>query len=294
MSFKKDVNTLDQSVALLEGRGLVIPEKSYAKRYLRTIGYYRLSGYFPPFYGEENKFSPGSDFRDILDLYIFDRKLRLLVMDAMERIEVAIRTVMSNDLAVTYGDPHWFLDKSVFKSWYKIDKLHAEITHYTGKGQKGQRNKACSHYYEKYSEPPYPPCWMVTETLTMGTWSVIFEALERSKVKQRICKQFGINVNDFGSWVHELTLIRNDCAHHARFWNTSHALKAKNVDKYSYTGVPLRTAYVKFVMIKVFMDQLFHNSLWAERLYSHLDTCPLDVEQHMGFPKNWKNMSFWK
>ena len=49
------------------------------------IGYYRLSGYALPFQiggtgAGRHDFKPGVTFDDILDRYVFDRKLRLLVI----------------------------------------------------------------------------------------------------------------------------------------------------------------------------------------------------------------------
>ncbi|NOR25461.1 MAG: hypothetical protein GQ542_13955, partial [Desulforhopalus sp.] len=114
----------DESVSLLQRRGLIVEDKERVKRYLRTIGYYRLlsatigyyrlSGYFLPFSLSRDQFHTGTKFSDILDLYIFDRKLHLLMMDAMERIEVAVRTTISDILATHYDDPHWFLREDIF------------------------------------------------------------------------------------------------------------------------------------------------------------------------------------
>jgi abortive infection bacteriophage resistance protein len=42
-----------------------------------------------------HRFLDGMSFDDVLDLYVFDRKLRLAVMDAVERIEVAFRAQCS-------------------------------------------------------------------------------------------------------------------------------------------------------------------------------------------------------
>ena len=42
-----------------------------------------------------HKFTPGITFDHVLDLYVFDRELRLLVFDAIERIEV-VKTSLKN------------------------------------------------------------------------------------------------------------------------------------------------------------------------------------------------------
>ena len=112
MKFDKPALTIHQQVALLKSRGLLIEDEAKAEHYLRFIGYYRLSGYSLPLtckkVPEQHKFKSGASFDRILALYSFDRELRLIVMDAIERVEVAFRTSVSNYLATKFG-PHWYL-----------------------------------------------------------------------------------------------------------------------------------------------------------------------------------------
>ena len=93
--YTKTPLTTAQQVDLLRQRGLIIDDPGRAEYYLNRISYYRLSGYALPFEKSANpgqrshEFKPDTPFETILDLYVFDRKLRTLVMDAMERVEVA-------------------------------------------------------------------------------------------------------------------------------------------------------------------------------------------------------------
>lgn len=129
MKFNKPAYTTDQHINLLEIRGLTFPDYERAKRYLMTIGYYRLSAYFLPFQEDKNKFKSGATFSDILNLYIFDRKLRVHVMDALERIEVAIRSVLSDTLCNRY-DPHWYMNEEVFSTSFKEPTQPRGKSHY--------------------------------------------------------------------------------------------------------------------------------------------------------------------
>src|SRR5690625_669471 len=100
--------SFDDLVDRLVDRGLHVPDRGRALRYLRHIGYYRLSPYtIPSLLGGPYHLShDGMSFDDILDLYVFDRKLRLLVMDALERVEVAVRAALPDHTAKTYDDSH--------------------------------------------------------------------------------------------------------------------------------------------------------------------------------------------
>ncbi|WP_454942108.1 Abi family protein [Corynebacterium argentoratense] len=80
---------------------MVVDEPS-ATQWLNNVSYYRLSGYWcgyrvlPPDTDPKNpqrldSFVSGTSFSDVVALYEFDRKLRTLVHNALERIEVALR-----------------------------------------------------------------------------------------------------------------------------------------------------------------------------------------------------------
>lgn len=81
-----------------------VDDPAAALDYLERLGYYRLSGYWYPLRAIDpvasvaqgkavrlDTFTPGSRFEDVVRLYVFDKKLRLLALDALERIEMAVR-----------------------------------------------------------------------------------------------------------------------------------------------------------------------------------------------------------
>ncbi|MCZ1075707.1 Abi family protein [Rhodococcus sp. A5(2022)] len=125
MDYDKPPLSLDELVDRLAERGLQIPDPDRARRYLRHIGYYRLSPYTIPFQdgGSDHLFREGTAFDDVLDLYAFDRALRLLVIDALERVEVAVRAALTDHMSTTYDDPHWYTDSDHFHHRGKHAKL---------------------------------------------------------------------------------------------------------------------------------------------------------------------------
>jgi abortive infection bacteriophage resistance protein len=98
----------------LKRRGLLVPDESKALHALEYIGYYRLLIYMRPLQQKDKTFQPNAAFDNILNLYGFDRKLRLLCLDAIERIEVALRAALINSLAQNYG-PHFYLERRFFE-----------------------------------------------------------------------------------------------------------------------------------------------------------------------------------
>ncbi len=77
-----------------------------------------------------------------------------------------------------------------------------QIIFHTGKNNHSNRNPSCKHYYEVYSDPELPPSWMIVEVLPMGTWSRVYENIEKGKVRQKVSKFFSFKTNDFAGWLH--------------------------------------------------------------------------------------------
>ena len=145
MRFNKSHKTVDEQIELLRSRGMVIDDQDTARHYLSHLNYYRLSGYWLPFESDHQNhiFRDGTHFKNVLNLYIFDRELRLLVLDAIERIEISLRTQWVYWMAEDYG-PHGYLDHQLSQNprWFQknLDDLKSEISrskevfieHYSG------------------------------------------------------------------------------------------------------------------------------------------------------------------
>jgi abortive infection bacteriophage resistance protein len=109
MQYNKPFQSIDQQLILLSQRGLVIDID--AAHYLKHLNYYRLSGYWLPFYEDSctHQFKTNTQFPDVLNLYIFDRELRLLLLDAIERIEVSVKTQWAYYFSASHG-AHAYMD----------------------------------------------------------------------------------------------------------------------------------------------------------------------------------------
>ena len=105
--FNKPPTTYAQQLALLMQRGMCVDDADRAAFYLQHLNYYRLGAYWLPFEADHgsHRFVAGTSFDDVLNLYIFDRELRLLLLDAIERFEVSVRSLWAYHLAHEHG-PH--------------------------------------------------------------------------------------------------------------------------------------------------------------------------------------------
>lgn len=120
--FTKEAISVEEQIKLLKSRGLLIQDIAKTHLYLSTVGYYRLSSYAKVFQenGSNHIFKDNTDFEDIWNIYVFDRKLRLIVSDVIERIEIALRASLTNILAPKYGKT-WYKDRKIFNGKWNYE-----------------------------------------------------------------------------------------------------------------------------------------------------------------------------
>lgn len=102
-TFDKAAIPVDAQLDLLAKRGLSIQDRERAKKFLEVVSYFRLSAYMRPFQTHGHAFVAGARFQQVTQLYVFDQRLRLLVMEAIERVEVAMRALLGNHMGPTHG-----------------------------------------------------------------------------------------------------------------------------------------------------------------------------------------------
>ena len=311
--FDKPAQTIAQHLDTLRQRGLAIPDEGRARHNLGNISYYRLSAYTRPFYqpGQaDHIILVGTSFEDVLHLYVFDRELRLLLLDAIERLEVAMRAQLTNTLAEHHG-PHGYLDATLFDTRYNHAWL---IDQLDNKAKAREVETFLAHYRSKYTAAPaQPPIWMAVELLTFKEVSILFAHLRQAKDTQRIEAHFDCKFPLLKSWFRSLSDLRNVCAHHARVWNREFGSRPEMPKKipahwpavpetiatsaHGHSGQtlnPRRRLYLQLVVIETLMQVVCPESRWAERLVRLLDRYPKVSRPHMGFPLDWDKEAFWK
>ena len=102
MEYTKPPLTFEQQAQKLIKRGLIANADELIKR-LCAVNYYRFSAYLYPFRNPYDTYKPGTTLDMVWKHYTFDRQLRVLVMDAVERVEVAVRTQLVYHFSHHYG-----------------------------------------------------------------------------------------------------------------------------------------------------------------------------------------------
>lgn len=120
-------------------------------------------------------------FQDIIDLYVFDRRLRSLVFNELEKVEVAVRTKLSQIYSESSKDSHWYenadlFDAAVFKKDRGEKTIFEGIEDDIRTDVKRSNEDFIKHYYQKYDEPDIAPSWMSMEVISFGTLSKLYKA----------------------------------------------------------------------------------------------------------------------
>jgi len=292
--YNKPVLTVDEQITLLESRGLLIPDKNKARHYLSFINYYRLSGYTICFEEiingkRDHHFQKNATFENLLELYDFDRRLRVLVMDAIERIEVAVRTQICLVLANNYNNSHWHLKRDLFNSEFKYYSFLSQCE----TEQQRSKEPFAEHYKKTYDRPVLLPAWMMIELLSMGTWSKMYENLANRHDRKKISDTFKLPPMEFESWLHSLTYLRNLCAHHSRLWNRQFTITPKQHRDYKKFFLPSTTFAAQAAMIHALLNVISPDSQWTTHLQRLLKDHSFIKPNRMGFACGWEKDAFW-
>lgn len=297
MEFNKTSRDTHYHIQLLEERGLVIEDSENLAYYLDNIGYYRLSGYMYPFQSSDgtHHFHQGTTFRKVLNHYIFDKKLRFLVLDALERIEISTRTNLSNIYAQHHG-PHWFMNTNLFNNQI----IHSQLITDLNQRCSASNELFIKAYRSKYNRPELPPSWMAFETLTFGGIASIFENLKDDDHKKLIAAHFGTFPSILESWMKSMLFIRNCCAHHSRLWNRRIPLKpmipTRKKNRFlNHVDMETNQQLYGILSCIVFtLNQINPNCEFRERIKQlFLEFPDVNIEQ-MGFHAEWESEPLWQ
>jgi abortive infection bacteriophage resistance protein len=292
--FGKPATTYTEQVELLQQRGMVIDDPAEAEFYLQHLNYYRLGAYWLPFEVDHatHRFRTGTRFADVLKLYVFDRELRLLVLDAIERVEVSVRSQWAYQMAHRHG-PHAHLDPALA---YRRRLWEQNLTRLADEVNRSDET-FIRHLVETYTEA-LPPVWAVCEVMSLGQLSRWYNSLKSMATRRAIADVYALDEKVLQSWLHHLTHVRNTCAHHSRLWNREFTITAllprtKPAGLAAQLNDGSRRLYNTLVLLLHCMDLVAPHHHWRRRLAALLSAHRIDVSE-MGFPMGWERMPIWQ
>jgi len=293
-AFNKPPATHAEQVEPLLRRGMVIGDKAAAEFHLRHINFHRLSEYWRDFEVDPvtHRFRPGVDFTDVLKRYALDRELRLLVLDAVERVEVSVRSQWTYQMAHRHG-AHAHLDSAHASSRARWEQNLAKLTDETNRSHEVFIRQYKSNYAEAL-----PPVWIVSEVMSLGQLSRWYANLKPMRTRRAIADGYGADEQVLQSWLHHLAHLRNICAHHSRLWNRAFTIIPR-LPRHKPAGLieqcrhNSRKAYNSLVILLYLMDCIVPGHHWRPRLKVWLSRMGADAAA-MDFPDEWEQLPIWR
>ena len=307
MANKTPASIVDQ-IALLKQRGMLFNDEQSAHHFLENISYYRLKGYWWDMQDDIalHTLKPNTYFEDIIERYNFDRRLRLILFDAIERIEIALRTKMIYHLSLAYGSL-WYLDSNLFETTSLPSNPLVTIHQNTIIELKKEFFRS-QEIFIKDQRNRYPnqdaDSWKILEVASMGTLSKLYKNLKHQlPEKATIAKEMGLNLHsELSSWLEAITYVRNIIAHHSRLWSRNMVkipVEKINNPKSDWLNSALLPVQGKkpfliiTTMIYVCNEVTPHHQI-KKKILDLIATSPNLPIYKLGFFNNWQKHPIWK
>lgn len=306
MKFTKAPLGLPELARHLKALGLEGDEDLIVRR-LRYVGYYRLSPYWRCFREDATALSsrlrPGTTIEAVWRLYTFDRELRLLALDALERTEVGLRACLVQRHVEEHGPFGYARDERVAAApsahyGKLVQKIEADLRGAVDKPSDRHLTEPMLHFAQTYADcHPVPPLWLAAEAFSLGDLVTLYKGSPHG-VQKAVAREFGLPEDVLRSWLLVLHTVRNICAHHGRLWNRVLGTRPRVPRKLPAwsdrrLGSPDRTFYA-LSMLAHFMGRLSDGSRWGDRFRRLVDERYPELEKTpMGLATGWERHPVW-
>jgi abortive infection bacteriophage resistance protein len=309
-SYTKPHLSFDDQVQLLKSRRMIIDDPVAAAQLLSAVGYYRLSGYWYPYRRQlgptqrDDQFVEGTTFNTVVRLYDADRRLKLHVLDAIERVEIALRVKIGFTLGKRGAYAHLHptnLDGQFTRSNGRQPSKYDDWLAKLLSAQARSSEEFIVHFQQKYDGRL--PVWVATEIMDFGTTAHLYRGLKAAD-RNAIARELDVvdrhglgNGHALGNWLRVLNYVRNTCAHHSRLWNRHLVYKIAarqlasipELQHLSRPDVTHRRIYSTLCVL-AFVSHRVGQGDWAsplrELLSAEVPACGRSLSE-LGFPADW-------
>lgn len=281
----KEFKTFNQQLTILRDRGMIVPTDGSPKRFLEQENYYNvINGYKDLFLCKDSHgntiipetYLPNTHFNELKALFLFDRELRFLFLKYLLIFENSFKTTISYEFSQKFPKANSYLEianyrdddpKGVLKQISILTKtIHGNV------GTKG----AIKHYIEEHGSVPL---WVLVNYLTIGNLSYLYSALKDSE-KNAIAKYYSdkyekqyrptntlrISSEDMESALKIFNLVRNQCAHDERLFNSDYKnIRVSNIVNYfGVTNYNNRRLVVAILYFKAVLNKSYYKKFHSE------------------------------
>ncbi len=302
MNYPKKALSFEEQAERLIQRGLIADKQELIKR-LRAVSYYRFSGYLYPFRQcDSESYMEGTTLETIWRRYCFDRRLRVLFLDAIERVEVSVRTQLTYYFSHAHG-AFGHCEEGHFPNLKIGDYIDWRDSLLTETNRSKEAFKR--HFFKKYGNTHRNlPVWMASELMSMGSLLTLLKGVDGA-IASKVAAHFDMADELLLSWLRSLYAARNICAHHSRLWNRVLGYAPSLPQRNKYPHWHLKNEDGKKLLVNdrvgillmicnAFLTQISPTSRWCERVEQLFDEYPDIPVRDMGLPSDWKLHPLWK
>lgn len=295
MDYTKPSLSYEEQADLVIARGMICDREDLVN-HLRDVGYYRLSGYWHGFRREDDMFVEGTCFSTVWERYAFDRQFRLLVFDAIERVEVSLRTKLAYELS-REGGPFGYLSPDNLPRLKPVQ--YDRFIHTCRDKIERSREPFVEHFLNQYGDcHDLPPYWMIVNTMDFGQVLTLYRGAP-AEVRGGIADELGLSARVLESWLVSLNTVRNICAHHGRLWNRVIGTKpaipnAKRDGRWHepYAVDPNRVFCI-VTILSFLLEKVAPQTKWRDRMLDLFNRYPAVPKEDMGFTSGWQRCPLW-
>lgn len=303
---EKEFKTIDEQIEILKLRNVLIEDYNIAYKILSKNNYYYLiNGYKNLFIDKTKnieKYLNNTKIEEIYALYKFDKDIKIIFLKHLLLLESEIDTHIAYEFSKSYGHKNYLIldnfnnSKKIFIQKF-INDINLEIEY-----QYKNSNKMITHYLDNYK---YIPLWVLVRVLSFGKISK-FYSLMKPKEQNEISRKYNLRIKEFKVMLHNLTLIRNICAHDEklydikmknRIFNTIYHKKLQIKNKNGNYQFATRDLFSIVIILKMLLGKEIFSEFYSniiktiEKLENQLSVIKIDkVLYKMGFPKNYRKL----
>ena len=281
----KEFKTFNQQLTILRNRGMIVPTDGRPKRFLEQENYYNvINGYKDLFLCKDTHgnaitpetYLPNTHFNELKALFLFDRELRFLFFFYLLIFENSFKTVISYEFSLKYPKANSYLEIANYRNDDPKDVLkQISILTKTIHDNVGAQG-AIKHYIEEHGSVPL---WVLVNYLTIGNLSFLYAALKDSE-KNTIAKYYSdkyakqykpastlrISSKDMESALKIFNLVRNQCAHDERLFNSDYKnIRVSNIaNYYGIENYNNRRIFVAILYFKVLFNKSYYKKFYSE------------------------------
>ena len=304
---EKEFKTINEQIEILKSRNIIVKDYNKAYKILEKNNYYYLiNGYKDLFLNEKHKdeYISNTKIEEVYAIYQFDKNMKMIFLKYILLIENEINTYIAYEFSKIYGHKDYLILKNLNNSNSKIpliekfiNDINLEIEY-----QYKNSNKMIVHYLSEYN---YVPLWVLVRILSFGKISKFYTFM-KPKEQNAISRKYNLRINEFRVILHNLTLIRNICAHdeklydvklQSRIFSTKYHKMLNIENKKGNYKLATRDLFSIAIILKLLLEKEDFNNFYT-KIIKNIDILEKEITTisinkvlyRMGFPNNYKDL----